>query len=282
MFTQGLDSNALKWVGEVSVTVESYVNLMLVSSREYEFLNGFYLFFRKLNQEKKKDISVLVSTQGLEYDHISGRRNSGRGFGLPSSDKFRSGHMSSRIIPMSHAIPRSVDDNASGSDMEIGTDSEDGIQMGEGFFDSSPQDDRLPISSAPKYPSPLEKYRSYDNDKYNSDSSSPRGALQQNQGHDVRRMGDGGSGFSEDGTSNSASAPEISSLRFRNHRGVMPHTATDASEPNVPFQTEQVSLPNVEFLAIKYYPLYDNFVLTLCHGLRVELTENLFHPNYLD
>ena len=179
----------------------------------------------------------MISTQGLQ-DPISSLRNGGRGFGLPSSDKFRSGHMPSRVIPVSHAIPRSGDESASGSDMDIGTDSEDDDrQIGEGsHLNSSPKakDDRIPISAVPKHPTPLRKYKSYASDKVNSDFSS------QLSGRHVCTE--------EDGTSDLAAGSKVSSMRLRSHVGV---AHMDASESSISLQTEQVSLSNVRFFVIK-------------------------------
>ena len=54
MFTQGLDSNALKWVGEVSVTVEFSTNLVLVFKCNTSFLMGFILFLKlELGEEER-------------------------------------------------------------------------------------------------------------------------------------------------------------------------------------------------------------------------------------
>ena len=185
----------------------------------------------------------MISTQGLQCDPIASLRNGGRGFGLPPSDKFRSGYMPSGIIPVSHAIPRSGDDSGSGSDMDIGTDSEDDIHIGQDSLDSSTQDNRIPVSAGPKYPTPLQKHRCTE---------------------DVERMGDGGGGFSvgrhgctEDGTSDSAAGSGVSSTQFRSLGGVMPHRAMNTSESNVSLRTdaemaaEQVSFPNVGFLVVK-------------------------------
>lgn len=54
MFTQGLDSNALKWVGEVSVTVEFSINLVLVFKCKMSFLMGFILSLKlELGEEER-------------------------------------------------------------------------------------------------------------------------------------------------------------------------------------------------------------------------------------
>ncbi|KDP41462.1 hypothetical protein JCGZ_15869 [Jatropha curcas] len=112
MFTEGLDSNALRWV-----------------------------------RENQKETPLSHSSLRPKIDPIANYRNGGRGFGLPPPSKFRSGHLPSTAIPVSRTIPGDVDDSRSASDNDITTESdEDDVYGGRYSLDSSPQHERIPSS----------------------------------------------------------------------------------------------------------------------------------------
>ncbi|XP_072981230.1 uncharacterized protein [Typha angustifolia] len=100
MFTEGLDPHALRWIREGQDSV--------------------------LGQQNR-------------IDPLRTMRNCGRGLGIPSPEKFRSGHLPRGAIPMSHAIP-TEDYSESGSDMDESSDTEVEIYGGRYSLDSSPQD----------------------------------------------------------------------------------------------------------------------------------------------
>ncbi|XP_059642033.1 uncharacterized protein LOC132283986 [Cornus florida] len=68
-----------------------------------------------------------MSTQRLRSDPLVGLRNHGQGFKLPSAAKFQSGHLPSKVIPVARAVPVSSNDNGSGSDMDVCSDSDDEV-----------------------------------------------------------------------------------------------------------------------------------------------------------
>ncbi|XP_050204886.1 uncharacterized protein LOC126654923 [Mercurialis annua] len=106
MFTEGLDSNALRWVRQ---------------------------------NQKQHSLSLKPSAiTTARIDPITNRRSNRGGFDLPPPSKFRSGHLPPSAIPVS----RTTDDSAS-DDVTIESDEEDDI-YGRGHYslDSSPQDDR--------------------------------------------------------------------------------------------------------------------------------------------
>ncbi|KAJ8747419.1 hypothetical protein K2173_012487 [Erythroxylum novogranatense] len=118
MFTEGLDSNALRWV-----------------------------------RENQKEDAFSSSSLRPRADQITNIRNS-RGFVLPPTAKFRSGHLPPTAIPVSRTIPNDVDDSGSASENDITTESdEDDVYGGRYSLDSSPQDERIPNSTtmAPRY-----------------------------------------------------------------------------------------------------------------------------------
>ncbi|CAI9111124.1 OLC1v1011265C1 [Oldenlandia corymbosa var. corymbosa] len=83
-----------------------------------------------------------MPSQRLQSDPAMGMRNqslAGRGRGLPSTTKYRSGHLPSGVIPVSRAIPVKGGDIKSGSDMDTSSDSE--IEA-YGSVETSPQDDK--------------------------------------------------------------------------------------------------------------------------------------------
>ncbi|EEF48602.1 conserved hypothetical protein [Ricinus communis] len=112
MFTEGLDTNALRWVRE--------------------------------NQKQQSPLSHSTLRTTTRIDSITNLRNNrGGGFDLPPPSKFRSGHLPpTAILPVS----RTDDDSRSVSATESDEDDVYGSR-GRYSHDSSPQDDRIPNST---------------------------------------------------------------------------------------------------------------------------------------
>ncbi|KAB2058181.1 hypothetical protein ES319_A11G216900v1 [Gossypium barbadense] len=102
MFTQGLDKDAFRWV-------------------------------RAGGAAKNRDFFGVTMAVKQALDPITSLRNAG----LPPSAKFRNGHLSQNIIPVSG------NDDGSESDMDISSDSEEHAHDGQYSFISSPQDDKV-------------------------------------------------------------------------------------------------------------------------------------------
>ncbi|KAA3473775.1 Ribosomal protein L10 family protein isoform 2 [Gossypium australe] len=102
MFTQGLDKDAFRWV-------------------------------RAGGAAKNKDFFGVTMAAKQALDPITSLRNAG----LPPSAKFRNGHLSKNIIPVSG------NNDGSESDMDISSDSEEHVHDGQYSFISSPQDDKV-------------------------------------------------------------------------------------------------------------------------------------------
>ncbi|XP_065880895.1 uncharacterized protein [Euphorbia lathyris] len=114
MFTEGLDSNALRWV-----------------------------------RENQKGPPLSQSTLSPRIDSIANARNA-RGFCLPPPSKFRSGHLPPTAIPVSRTIPADTDnDSRTVSDNDVTTESDQDDVYGSRYsLDSSPQDERIPNLAA--------------------------------------------------------------------------------------------------------------------------------------
>ncbi|OVA01803.1 hypothetical protein BVC80_9075g46 [Macleaya cordata] len=117
MFTEGLDTNAVRWARE------------------------------------QRQVPASISGQRPWMDPVSNIRNGGRGFGLPPHSKFRSGHLPSGVIPASRAIHGDADDSGFGSDMDETTDTEEEIYSGRYSIDSSPPRYTKPLSKQTHYTS---------------------------------------------------------------------------------------------------------------------------------
>ncbi|XP_024977361.1 uncharacterized protein LOC112514945 [Cynara cardunculus var. scolymus] len=134
MFTEGLDTNAVRWVKEGSNNL-------------------------------KKDVPYFASNQRPRIDPISSR-NGSRGFGLPPPSKFSSGHLPG-VVPISQVLPGEATN--SGSENDMSTDSDGEVYGGRYSLDSSsPQDDRVPPSN--RYYDPVQRRPQYH--VYSSDVSS--------------------------------------------------------------------------------------------------------------
>lgn len=134
MFTEGLDTNAVRWVKEGS-------------------------------NNPKKEVPYFASNQRPRIDPISSR-NGARGFGLPPPSKFSSGHLPPGVVPISQVFPGEATNSASENDMS--TDSDGEVYGGRYSLDSSPQDDRVPPSN--RYYDPVQRRPQYH--VYSSDVNS--------------------------------------------------------------------------------------------------------------
>ncbi|XAR62089.1 hypothetical protein NMG60_11016706 [Bertholletia excelsa] len=193
MFTEGLDSNALRWVREGS-------------------------------GNQKKEVPYSVSNLHPRIDPYSNTRGgSGRGVGLPPPSKFRSGHLSG-VIPVSRAIPVDIDDSGSASDNDLTVDSEDEVYGGRYSLDSSPSDDRVHNSNMATqgyYNSARKQQPVYASDYiYSDDVSSSRETMGRGYANVADRLMRGANRYSvgkndytEDDSSDSAEGSEFSTTQ---------------------------------------------------------------------
>ncbi|KAA8528345.1 hypothetical protein F0562_035700 [Nyssa sinensis] len=206
MFTEGLDSNALRWVREGSVN-------------------------------QKKEVPFSMSNARVRIDPISNiRSGGGRGFGLPPPSKFRSGHLSG-VIPVSRTVPGDVDESGSASDNDQTTDSEEEVYGGRYSLNSSPQDDRVPRdAAAQRYYNPAQGRPHYASDSmYSGDVSSSRETL--GKGYVAERLMRGANrypvgknGYTEDESSDSASSSEFSTTQAGSNNKAAPGSRANVSE----------------------------------------------------
>ncbi|XP_021912220.1 uncharacterized protein LOC110825972 [Carica papaya] len=198
MFTQGLGNNAVRWEEEVSRSSSN------VRSR---------------------------------IDPISNIRSGTRGFGLPPTSKFRSGHLPSNVIPVSTTVPIDGYDSASASDNDMSTDSEEEVYGRRHSLDSSPQDDRVPTGAAHRYGNPAQRHPRYASDYTYSDVSSSMETIVGAQGHLAERLGRANgryqarlSGYTEDESSDSAASSEFSTTQIGSINGAVPRSRAYNSE----------------------------------------------------
>ncbi|KAJ4964028.1 hypothetical protein NE237_023967 [Protea cynaroides] len=226
MFTEGLDSNAVRWVKEGAGA-------------------------------KQREVPFTIPNQRPRFDPVTNMRNGGRGFGLPPPSKFRSGHLPSGIIPVSRAIPGDADDSGSGSDMDETTDTEEEIYGGRYSLDSSPQhydvERRIPNGVVHRYTTPLQRQTHYASDNMSSDFSSSRDTVQQRQGHAMDRSAVRGGRYpaanhvyTDDELSDSPASSEFASSNVGSNNGPVPHRGAYASES---YSSTVPSRPNVETAA---------------------------------
>ncbi|XP_022768422.1 uncharacterized protein LOC111312441 isoform X1 [Durio zibethinus] len=207
MFTEGLDSNALKWVRE-------------------------------------KELPYSNSSLRPRMDPITNTRSGGRNFGLPPPAKFRSGHLPATAIPVtSTTLTGDVeDDSASASENDVTTDSdEDTVYGGRYSLDSSPQDERIPDGTARRYGNPAQRKPRYAtaSDYTYSDVSSSMETLMGGRGGNLGdrlargngRYPVGRDGFTEeDESSDSAGSSEFSTTQVGSINGRIPRNRAYASE----------------------------------------------------
>nr|XP_043617097.1 uncharacterized protein LOC122588943 [Erigeron canadensis] len=180
MFTEGLDTNALKWVQQGS-------------------------------GDPKKETPHSTSKQRTRMDSISSRSGT-RGVGLPPPSKFKSGHLSG-VVPLSQVLPRD-DTNSTSEDMS--TDSDTEVYGGRYSVDSSsPQDD-----SSNRYHDPVQRrpqYHVYSSD-VSSSIEMTRGRGKQNVGdrlmmNGANRYAVRSSAYTEDESDDSLESSEYSSTQ---------------------------------------------------------------------
>ncbi|XP_068638061.1 uncharacterized protein [Aristolochia californica] len=107
-------------------------------------------------------------------DHLRSARNVNWTYGVTPANKFRTGQVPSRVIPVSRSVVRDEDASVSGSDMDETTDTEEEV-YGRYSLDSSPQEDilpRIPNSTSHRYAAPSTRQQNYsDSDSAGSSTS---------------------------------------------------------------------------------------------------------------
>ncbi|KAI6687867.1 hypothetical protein NL676_024695 [Syzygium grande] len=197
MFTDGLDTNALRWVRE-------------------------------------NDGALPHSTLRTRMDPVIGTRKGGRGFGLPPASKFRSGHLPASAIPVTSTIRRNAEDSGSASENDMSTDSEEEVYGRRYSLDSSPRDDIVSNRKVHGLRNPLQGRPRYTSDCTYSDVSSSVETMVGRQGQ-IREKGSTRypvqqSGYSEDESSDSAASSEFSTTQVGSINGAIPQSRAYASE----------------------------------------------------
>ncbi|XP_057986527.1 uncharacterized protein LOC110641989 [Hevea brasiliensis] len=192
-------------------------------------------------------------------DPITNFRGRSR-FGLPPPSKFRSGHLPSTAIPMSRTIPGNVGDSRSASDNDITTESdEDDVYGGRYSLDSSPQDERIPNSTATgqRYGNAALRRTLYATDYVYSDVSSSMETVAGRGGTVAERLVGGNgryevrrSGCTEDDDeeSDSATSSEFSTTQAGSVSSALPRSMLRVSEG---YASSVPSLANVESISRK-------------------------------
>lgn len=98
----------------------------------------------------KKDIFGSLLTQRSKHDTTTSLRNGGRDMGLAQASKFRSGHSSSGVVPVSQTVHVRENDSGSGSDMDISPDSDDEVYRRKYSVKSPRQDHKIGNDAATK------------------------------------------------------------------------------------------------------------------------------------
>ncbi|GMH00239.1 hypothetical protein Nepgr_002078 [Nepenthes gracilis] len=218
MFTQGLDNNALKWVREGSV---------------------------------RDEVPLSFSKQRARIDPILNTQSASRGFGLPSTGKFRSGHLPPGAIPVSGLIPEN--DSVYGSDNDITSEEEEDAYGGRYSLDSSPQEDRVPCSSNYRYSNtrPLPRRPNYASDYTYSDvNSSVEVSVKRDGNESGMSMKENGrypvgrNGYMEveDESSDSAASSELSSMQMGSNIGTASHSKANISEGYTSSATSRMNI----------------------------------------
>lgn len=216
MFTDGLDTNALRWVREN---------------------NG----------------ALPHSTLRTRMDPVIGTRKGGHGFVLPPTSKFRSGHLPASAIPVASTIHRNVEDSGSGTENDEITDSEEEVYGGRYSLDSSPRDERVGNRKAHGLRNPLQGQPRYTTDSMYSDVSSSVETMVGRQAN-IRVKGNGRypvrqNGYTEeDESSDSAASSEFSSTQVGSINGTIPRSRAYGSEG---YASSVPSRVNTESTAVK-------------------------------
>ncbi|CAI0467807.1 unnamed protein product [Linum tenue] len=226
MFTDGLDSNSLRWVR---------------------------------NSQKEASSPPMPHSAVLRprIDPISARTNSSR---LPPPSKFRSGHLPTTAIPVSRAIPADDDGSRSVSENDVTESDEDDVYGGRYSLDSSPQDDKKFPNSNSRYANSAARGPRYATDYSYSDVSSSMETVPVRNGNVGGRTaagsgfrGGGGGGRSvyteeDDEESDSASSSEFSTTQAGSVHSALPGSRLRFSEG---YASSVPSLANVESVAAK-------------------------------
>lgn len=171
----------------------------------------------------KKDIFGSTLTQISKHDTTINLRNGGRDIGLAQASKFRSGHSSSGVVPVSQTVHVRENDSGSGSDMDISPDSDDEVYCEKYSVKSSPQDHKIGSGAATK---PGHKQVDYGKAGNHSISSLSRKATMQRQMNSEVRVERGGGGIllgkpgtAEEELSYSATSTEVSFAHSGSNNG---------------------------------------------------------------
>lgn len=206
----------------------------------------------------QKEGAVPSSNLSTRIGSIAGgvRNNSARGFGLPPTSKFHSGHLAPSAIPVTRTVPGGSIDSGLGmdNDMDTGSSSEEEGTYGATYsIESSPQDERVPKSSSYRY-----GRKKYASDYSYSDASSLREAIAGRQANvAVRNFGANGderysysmgSNADKDYESDSASSSELSTVQAG--RTKINRSAARARENAFTGIKAETAVQNVGFLYI--------------------------------
>ncbi|KAF8023348.1 hypothetical protein BT93_F0754 [Corymbia citriodora subsp. variegata] len=215
MFTDGLDTNALRWVRE-------------------------------------NDGALPHSTLRTRMDSVVGTRKGGGGHGfvLPPTSKFR--HLAAGAIPVTSTVRRNAEDSGSGSEDDEGTDSEEEVYGGRYSLGSSPRDERVSHGKAHGSRNPLQGLPRYASDYMYSDVSSSVetivGRKGQIRGKGDRRYPVRQNGYTEDESDDSAASSEFSTTQVGSINGTIPRSRAYGSEG---YASSVPSRVNTESTAMK-------------------------------
>ncbi|KAI4388701.1 hypothetical protein MLD38_001006 [Melastoma candidum] len=180
-----------------------------------------------------------------------GSRNGGRGFGLPPTSKFRSGHLPASALPVSRVHVDDTEDSASASEDDMVTDSEDDTYRSKYSLDSSPQDERAPNGKPLRQlGNPTRLQPEYSGFVYSDVSSSRETISGSYRVKTVKANGRyslGQSGYTEEESSDSAASSEFSSTQVGITNGAMPRARAFVSEgyaSTVPSRMNKQAVPD--------------------------------------
>ncbi|XP_068642978.1 uncharacterized protein [Aristolochia californica] len=164
--------------------------------------------------------------EGSRIDPLRSARNVNRNYGVTPANKFRTGQVPSRIIPVSGSVVRDEEASVSGSDMDETTDTEEEVYGGRYSLDSSPQEDilpRIPNGASHRYAAPSTRQQNF-SDSDSAGSSTSGGVLS------------GASYPAESYSSNVTSGVDTKSGRQKDdlRRGLLNKNFPDVDTPSAP------------------------------------------------
>ncbi|KAG9450790.1 hypothetical protein H6P81_010755 [Aristolochia fimbriata] len=163
--------------------------------------------------------------EGPRIDPLRSARNVNWNYGVTPANKFRTGQVPSRVIPVSGSVGRDEDASVSGSDMDETTDTEEEVYGGRYSLDSSPQEDiipSIPNGASHRYVAPSARQENFSDS--DSAGSSTSGVLS------------GASYPTESYSSNVPSGVDTKSGREKGdlRRGVLNRNFADSDTPSAP------------------------------------------------